>query len=91
LFAASFEDATTKSPAPKGQLTCKPIAAAPCEPGHRTAARQSRRHQIPQPAAPSNGISVLGKPVQTMKYQPQFPHRFGCIEDAKAFCRGLFE
>ena len=26
-----------------------------------------------------------------MKYQPQFPQRFGCIQDAKTFCRGFFD
>ena len=26
-----------------------------------------------------------------MKYQPQFPQRFGCIQDAKAFCRSFFD
>jgi putative transposase len=24
---------------------------------------------------------------KTLKYQPQFPKRFGCVEDAKIFCR----
>jgi putative transposase len=28
---------------------------------------------------------------KTLKYQPEFPKRFGCIEDAKAFCRRFFE
>lgn len=28
---------------------------------------------------------------KTLKYCPQFPGRFGCIEDAKAFCRGFFK
>jgi hypothetical protein len=27
---------------------------------------------------------------KTLKYQPEFPQRFGCIEDAKAFCRQFF-
>ena len=27
---------------------------------------------------------------KTLKYQPQFPKRFGCIEDARAFCRRFF-
>jgi len=26
-----------------------------------------------------------------LKYQPQFPKRFGCIQDAKAFCRVFFD
>ena len=28
---------------------------------------------------------------KTLKYQPQFPKRFGCIEDAKIFCRSFFD
>lgn len=28
---------------------------------------------------------------KTLKYQPQFPSRFGCIQDAKAFCRAFFD
>src|SRR4029077_6510198 len=27
---------------------------------------------------------------KTMKYQPQFPQRFGCIQDAKSVCRAFF-
>jgi putative transposase len=27
----------------------------------------------------------------TLKYQPQFPQRFGCIEDARSFCRHFFD
>jgi putative transposase len=25
-----------------------------------------------------------------MKYRPEFPRRFGCIEDARAFCQRFF-
>jgi len=28
---------------------------------------------------------------KTMKYRPDFPDRFGSIQDARAFCRGFFE
>ena len=28
---------------------------------------------------------------KTLKYQPQFPKSFGCIEDANTFCRGFFD
>jgi len=28
---------------------------------------------------------------KTLKYQPEFPKRFGCIEDAKVFCRRFFD
>jgi len=27
---------------------------------------------------------------KTLKYQPQFPQRFGCIEDARSFYRSFF-
>ena len=27
---------------------------------------------------------------KTLKYRPDFPERFGSIQDAKAFCRGFF-
>ena len=27
---------------------------------------------------------------KTLKYQPTFPTLFGCIEDAKTFCRAFF-
>ena len=25
-----------------------------------------------------------------MKYRPEFPDRFGCIQDSRAFCQGFF-
>lgn len=28
---------------------------------------------------------------KTMKYRPEFPSRFGCIEDARSFCRTFFD
>jgi putative transposase len=28
---------------------------------------------------------------KTLKYRPEFPERFGCIEDARAFCRAFFD
>ena len=27
---------------------------------------------------------------RTMKYRPEFPDRFGCIQDSRAFCQGFF-
>jgi putative transposase len=27
---------------------------------------------------------------KTLKYRPDFPERFGCIADARAFCQGFF-
>ncbi len=28
---------------------------------------------------------------KTLKYRPEFPERFGCIQDARAFCERLFD
>ena len=28
---------------------------------------------------------------KTMKYRPEFPERFGCVQDARAHCRGFFD
>ena len=28
---------------------------------------------------------------KTLKYQPRFPKTFGCIEDARTFCRSFFD
>ena len=27
---------------------------------------------------------------RTLKYRPEFPDRFGCIQDSRAFCQGFF-
>ena len=52
LFAALFEDAITKNPAPKGQLTLHADRGGPMRAkGHGTFARRPRRHQIAQQAA----------------------------------------
>ena len=53
-----------------------PISASP--------SRRSRRHtSIDNPFSESH--------FKTLKYQLQFPQRFGCIEDAKTFCRHSFD
>jgi len=28
---------------------------------------------------------------KTQKYRPEFPDRFGCIEDGRSFCQGFFD
>ncbi len=28
---------------------------------------------------------------KTLKYHPEFPNRFGCIQDARSFCRSFFQ
>src|SRR5258708_19682475 len=39
----------------------------------------------------SNDNPVSESHFKTLKYQPRFPKRFGCIEDARSFCRGFFD
>lgn len=38
----------------------------------------------------SNDNPFSESPFKTLKYRPEFPSRFGCIEDARAFCLDFF-
>ena len=92
LFAALFEDATTKHPAPKGQLTLHADRGGPMR-AKATALLLAdlgvtKSHSRPHT---SNDNPFSESHFKTMKYQPQFPRRFGCIQDAKTFCRGFFD
>ena len=92
LFAALFEDATTKHPAPKGQLTLHADRGGPMR-AKATALLLAdlgvtKSHSRPHT---SNDNPFSESHFKTMKYQPQFPQRFGCIQDAKAFCRCFFD
>jgi len=91
LFAALFEDATAKHPAPKGQLTLHADRGGPMR-DKATALLLAdlgvtKSHSRPHT---SNDNPFSESHFKTMKYQPQFPQRFGCIQDAKRFCRGFF-
>jgi len=91
LFAALFEDATAKHPAPKGQLTLHADRGGPMR-AKATALLLAdlgvtRSHSRPHT---SNDNPFSESHFKTMKYQPQFPQRFGCIQDAKTFCRSFF-
>ena len=46
--------------------------------GSRSAATQCRRSASPE------------SQFRTMKYRPEFPVRFGCIQDSRAFCQTFF-
>ena len=48
----------------------------------------TRSHNSPHT---SNDNPFSESHFKTLKYQPQFPKRFGCIRDAKAFCRAFFK
>ncbi len=71
-----------------GALTLHATAAPPCAP--------SRCQFVgdwtwPEPHAPTRRMTILfGVAVQTMKYRPDFPQRFGSIEDARSHCQTFF-
>ena len=92
LFAALFDDATTKHPAPPGQLTLHADRGGPMR-AKATALLLAdlgvtKSHSRPHT---SNDNPFSESHFKTMKYQPQFPQRFGSIQDARAFCRRFFE
>jgi transposase InsO family protein len=84
LFAALFEDAAAKHPAPPGQLTLRAKATALLLADLGVTKSHSRPHT-------SNDNPFSESHFKTMKYQPQFPQRFGSIQDAKTFCRSFFD
>jgi transposase InsO family protein len=91
VFAALFDDATTETPAPKGQLTLHADRGGPMR-AKATALLLAdlgvtKSHSRPHT---SNDNPFSESHFKTMKYQPQFPQRFGCIQDAKTFCRSFF-
>jgi putative transposase len=38
----------------------------------------------------SNDIPYSESQFRTLKYRPEFPDRFGCIQDSRGFCQGFF-
>jgi putative transposase len=92
LFAALFEDAAAKHPAPPGQLTLHADRGGPMR-AKATALLLAdlgvtKSHSRPHT---SNDNPFSESHFKTMKYQPQFPQRFGSIQDAKTFCRSFFD
>src|ERR1700709_1130934 len=91
LFKALFDDAFVKHGILPGQLTlhadrggpmkAKPTAFLLAELG--VTQSHSRPHT-------SNDNPFSEAHFKTLKYQPQFPKRFGYIEDAWTFCRRFF-
>ena len=91
LFKALFDDAFVKHDVPPGQLTlhadrggpmmAKPAAFLLADLG------VTKSHSRPHT---SNDNPFSEAHFKTLKYQPEFPKRFGCIEDARAFCRRFF-
>jgi putative transposase len=48
----------------------------------------TKTHSRPQV---SNDNPFSEAQFKTLKYRPDFPERFGCIEDARAFCKDFFD
>ena len=92
LFKPLFDDAIAKHNVPPGQLTLHADRGGPMK-AKATALLLAdlgvtRSHNRPHV---SNDNPFSESHFKTLKYQPQFPQRFGCIEDARSFCRRFFD
>ena len=91
LFKALFNDAIDKHQVPPGQLTLHADRGGPMKAkatAHLLAdLGVTKSHSRPHT---SNDNPFSEAHFKTLKYQPQFPERFGCIEDARQFCRDFF-
>lgn len=91
LFKPLFQDAVAKHDVAPGQLTLH-ADRGPSMKAKATALMLAdlgvtKSHSRPYT---SNDNPFSESHFKTLKYQPQFPKRFGCIEDAKRFCRAFF-
>lgn len=91
LFKPLFEDSVAKHDVAPGQLTLH-ADRGPSMKAKATALMLAdlgitKSHSRPYT---SNDNPFSESHFKTLKYQPQFPKRFGCIQDAKAFCRHFF-
>jgi len=91
LFKALFDDAFAKQGVLPGQLTLHADRGGPMK-AKATAflladLGVTKSHSRPHT---SNDNPFSEAHFKTLKYQPQFPKRFGCIEDARTFCRRFF-
>src|ERR1039458_1166079 len=91
LFKPMFDDAIVKHNVAPGQLTLHADRGGPMK-AKATALLLAdlgvpKSHSRPYT---SNDTPFSESHFKTLKYQPQFPQRFGCIQDAKTFCRHFF-
>jgi putative transposase len=91
LFKALFSDAIAKHDVPPGQLTLHADRGGPMK-AKATAflladLGVTKSHSRPHV---SNDNPFSESHFKTLKYQPRFPKCFGCIEDARQFCREFF-
>jgi putative transposase len=92
LFKLLFEDSICKHRVSPGQLTLH-ADRGPSMKAKATALMLAdlgvtKSHSRPYT---SNDNPFSESHFKTLKYQPEFPKIFGCIEDAKAFCRRFFD
>jgi len=92
LFWPLFDDAVAKHNVPPGQLTLHAGRGGPMK-AKATAfllahLGVTRSHNRPHT---SNNNPFSESHFKILKYQPRFPKRFGCIEDARSLCRGFFD
>ena len=92
LFRPLFDDAVAKHNVPPGQLTLHADRGGPMT-AKATALLLAdlgvtRSHNRPHT---SNDNPFSESHFKTLKYQPRFPKFFGCIEDARCFCRAFFD
>ncbi len=91
LFKELFDDTILKHDVPPGQLTLHADRGGPMK-AKATAflladLGVTKSHSRPHV---SNDNPFSESHFKTLKYQPTFPKFFGCIEDAKTFCRAFF-
>ncbi len=91
LFKDLFEDTVAKHLVSPGQLTLHADRGGPMK-AKATAQLLAdlgvtKSHSRPKT---SNDNPFSESHFKTLKYQPRFPKRFGCIEDARQFCREFF-
>jgi len=87
LFRPLFDDAIAKHNVPPGQLTLHADRGGPMK--AKATAFLLADLGVTRPHT-SNDNPFSESHFKTLKYQPRFPKRFGCIEDARSFCRAFF-
>ena len=91
LFKPLFQDSVAKHGVVPGELTLHadrgPSMTAKATAFLLADLGVTKSHSRPYT---SNDNPFSESHFKTLKYQPQFPKRFGCIQDAKTFCRHFF-
>ena len=91
VFKALFGDTIAKNNVPAGQLTLHADRGGPMK-AKATALLLAELGVTKSHSRPhtSNDNPFSESHFKTLKYQPTFPNCFGCIEDARQFCRVFF-